>query len=114
MSSRADSASPPPYSYKSSSFAPPPPRAGEISRSWDFQMKFEAAHEDVRWALRAPQLINAALPNLYVSQWIRSLLGGYQERASPGCTLRATTSRMRTTRLRMISKLPSTISSRIT
>ncbi|KZV63535.1 hypothetical protein PENSPDRAFT_657218 [Peniophora sp. CONT] len=51
MSSRADSASPPPYSYESSSFAPPPPRAGEVSRSWDFQMKFEAAHEDVRWAL---------------------------------------------------------------
>ncbi|VDB87619.1 unnamed protein product [Peniophora sp. CBMAI 1063] len=49
--SRADSTSPPPYSYENSSFAPPPPQAGQISRSWDFQMKFEAAHEDVRWAL---------------------------------------------------------------
>ncbi|KZV60339.1 hypothetical protein PENSPDRAFT_657213 [Peniophora sp. CONT] len=51
MSSRADSTSPPPYSYECSSFAPPPPRVGQVSRSWDFQMKFEAAHEDVRWAL---------------------------------------------------------------
>ncbi|VDB87615.1 unnamed protein product [Peniophora sp. CBMAI 1063] len=43
--------SPPPYSYENSSFAPPPPQLGQMSRSWDFQMKFEAAHEDVRWAL---------------------------------------------------------------
>ncbi|VDB87623.1 unnamed protein product [Peniophora sp. CBMAI 1063] len=49
--SRADSTSPPPYSYENSSFAPPPPRADEISRSWDFQVKFEAAPEDVRWAI---------------------------------------------------------------
>lgn len=67
MSSRADSASPPPYSYESSSFAPPPPRVGEVSRSWDFQMKFEAAHEDVRWALRAPQFLDFTLSNSYVS-----------------------------------------------
>ncbi|KZV63532.1 hypothetical protein PENSPDRAFT_657216 [Peniophora sp. CONT] len=51
MSSRADSTSPPPYSYENSSFVPPPPRVDQVSRSWDFQMKFEAAHEDVRWAL---------------------------------------------------------------
>ncbi|KZV59390.1 hypothetical protein PENSPDRAFT_760438 [Peniophora sp. CONT] len=51
MSSRADSASPPPYSYENSSFVPPPPRVGQVSRSWDFQMRFEAAHESVRWAI---------------------------------------------------------------
>ncbi|KZV76158.1 hypothetical protein PENSPDRAFT_646441 [Peniophora sp. CONT] len=51
MSSRADSTSPPPYSFESSSFPPPPPRVGEIARNWDFQAKFEAAEERVRIAV---------------------------------------------------------------
>lgn len=52
MSSRADSTSPPPYSFETSSFPPPPPREGEVSRNWDIQAKFEAAKEPVRQALR--------------------------------------------------------------
>ncbi|VDB91764.1 unnamed protein product [Peniophora sp. CBMAI 1063] len=51
MSSRADSTSPPPYSFEPSSFPPPPPRAGDVARNWSFQAKFEAAKEPVRQAI---------------------------------------------------------------
>ncbi|KZV73424.1 hypothetical protein PENSPDRAFT_750171 [Peniophora sp. CONT] len=70
MSSRADSTSPPPYSFEVSSFPPPPPRAGETSRKWDFQAKFEAAEESVRRAVLDTITVWTARPNPDSWDWI--------------------------------------------
>ncbi|KZV73430.1 hypothetical protein PENSPDRAFT_750173 [Peniophora sp. CONT] len=70
MSSRADSMSPPPYSFEVSSFPPPPPHEGEISRNWDFQAKFEAAEEPVRLAVLDTITAWTAPPKPDVWDWI--------------------------------------------
>lgn len=64
MSSRADSTSPPPYSFEVSSFPPPPPRQGEVARNWEFQSKFESAEEPVRQAVRKYRFGVVALSKL--------------------------------------------------